>query len=264
MATGDNYSSPTTGMSDSIVAMDLATGKIRWVYQARPNDAWNGGCVAQDRTLCPKEDGPDFDFGAPPILADLGKGRDVLLAGQKSGEVYGINPDSGKLIWRRKIGRGGIMAGVYFGMAVTGHTLLAPVTDAPDGRKYDEASRPGLYALDITNGKSLWDAPDPNTTCNGRPLCLPGIASAITTTPSLVLTGGSDGWLRVYDVATGKVLWGFDTAQTFKTVGGGEAIGGSIGGGVAPIAYHGTVIVPSGYGFVGRMPGNVLLVFGLE
>ncbi len=262
VATGDNYSSPTTGMSDAIIAMDLATGKVRWVHQALGKDAWNGGCTAKDRTLCPDEDGPDYDFGAPPILAALGGGHDILLAGQKSGDVYGIDPDSGRLVWRNKVGRGGILAGVYFGMAVSGRTLVTPVTDAPDARHYDESARPGLYGLDLRTGKTLWAAPDAGKTCNGRPFCVPGIASAITATPTLVLTGASDGWLRVYDVTTGKVLWTYDTTRKVTTVGGGQAAGGSIGGGVAPIAYHGTVIVPSGYGFAGKMPGNVMLVFG--
>jgi len=264
VATGDNYSSPATGMSDSIVAMDLANGAIRWVYQALENDAWNGGCAASDRTLCPDEDGPDFDFGAPPILATSSAGQDIVLAGQKSGDVYGIDPDSGKLIWRNRVGRGGLLGGIYFGMAVYGDALFVPVTDAPDGKRYEFGASPGLYALDIRTGQRLWSAPDPDVTCNGRPFCSPGIASAITATPSMVLTGGSDGWLRFYDARTGEVLWRFDTARRFKTSGGGEAMGGSIGGGVAPIVYRGTMIVPSGYGFAGKMPGNVMLVFGLD
>jgi polyvinyl alcohol dehydrogenase (cytochrome) len=35
-------------------------------------------------------------------------------------------------------------------------------------------------------------------------------------------------------------------------------------GGAAPIANDGELIVASGYGFVSKMPGNVLLVFGAE
>jgi hypothetical protein len=40
--------------------------------------------------------------------------------------------------------------------------------------------------------------------------------------------------------------------------------GGSIAGGVAPLAYKGDLIVPSGYGFASKAAGNVLLVYGTE
>ena len=59
-------------------------------------------------------------------------------------------------------------------------------------------------------------------------------------------------------------MWEYDTAVTLSTVGGGKATGGSIGGGFGPIIDSGTLIVPSGYGFAGRMPGNLLLVFGVD
>ena len=60
------------------------------------------------------------------------------------------------------------------------------------------------------------------------------------------------------------MLWEFDTVKSFTTVNGTVAKGGSMGGGTAPIAYDGLLIVNSGYGFAGKMPGNVLLVFEAE
>jgi polyvinyl alcohol dehydrogenase (cytochrome) len=265
VATGNNYSSPTTAMSDAVIALDLATGRVKWVYQARPKDAWNSGCrVDQARPLCPEEEGPDYDFGAAPILAATGQGRDLLLAGAKSGVVHAVDPDSGKLIWRRQIGRGGVLAGVYFSLAVSGDRLFVPITDAPDGKTYGMSARPGLHAVDLRTGRRLWDWLDPDTTCQGRPYCVAGIAGTIAATPDMVLTGGSDGQLRIFNAATGRQLWTFDTTPSFKTVGGADASGGAIGGGVGPIAYHGMLIVPSGYAFTRKMPGNLLLAFGLE
>ena len=90
------------------------------------------------------------------------------------------------------------------------------------------------------------------------------MAAPATVAGDLVLTGASDGWLRFYDAKTGRVLWQFDTLKDFTTVGGGTARGGSMGGGAGPVAYRGTVVVESGYGFSGRMPGNVMLVFGVD
>jgi len=189
----------------------------------------------------------------------------LILAGQKSGWVYAINPANGKLVWKTKVGRGGILAGVYFGMASHGDRLFVPIHDAPDGRQYEEAARPGLYALDLKTGGYLWKSPTPESVCKDRGgLCAPGIGGSITATDDLVFTGASDGRLRIYAADSGQVMWQYDTIATVRTVGGGTASGGAIGGGSAPIAYGGNLIVESGYGFAGRIPGNLMLVFGVD
>jgi polyvinyl alcohol dehydrogenase (cytochrome) len=260
IATGDNYSSPATEMSDAVVAMDLKTGKILWFHQVLEGDVWNGACEAADKTNCPEEDGPDFDFGAGPVLATASDGRDYVLAGQKSSIMYGFDPEDGKLLWKNKIGRGGVVAGIHFGIAASGDTVFAPVSDVPDGNEYADPARPGMYALDIRTGAYKWEAPAKDV-CGGRKFCHPGYSGAITATPDLVLAGSNDGHLRAYDAAGGAVLWDFDTAREFKTVNGATARGGSMGGGAAPIAHDGLLIMNSGYGFAGKMPGNVLLVF---
>ncbi len=264
IATGDNYSTPATELSDAVVAFDLDTGKIVWHHQVLQDDAWNGACEAADKANCPKEDGPDFDFGAGPILATQ-DGRDYVLAGQKSSIMYGFDAEDGKLVWKNKVGRGGVVAGIHFGIAASGGTVFAPVSDVPDGNKYAEGDdpRPGMYALDIKTGEYKWQAPSLDV-CGGKDFCHPGYSGAITATPDLLLAGANDGYIRIFDTATGKVLWEFDTVKSFTTVNGTVAKGGSMGGGTAPIAYDGLLIVNSGYGFAGKMPGNVLLVFEAE
>jgi polyvinyl alcohol dehydrogenase (cytochrome) len=241
----------------------MATGAIRWTYQALPDDAWNVACFQAPRgPNCPSKEGPDFDFGAAPVLATASDGRDFLLAGQKSGEVYGIDPAKGTLIWKTRVGRGGNHGGVYFGMAVDGDTLFVPISDSPvshDDLTYDRPPSPGLFALDLRTGAFRWKTPNDEGACRGRFNCDPGLASAIMTTSGLVFAGSIDGWLRVYDGATGRIVWRFDTARAFTTVGGGKASGGSMAGAPAPIAYHGALIVPSGYDFASKMPGNILL-----
>lgn len=99
---------------------------------------------------------------------------------------------------------------------------------------------------------------------HGLTLSEPGYPAAISATPEQVLAGSHDGHMRIYDAATGKVLWDFDTAREFPSVDGGKAIGGSFGGRDAPIAYKGKLFVSSGYGFGTKMPGNALLVFDVE
>ena len=60
--TGQNYSAPATNMSDSIIAIDLNTGKKVWSFQSDDDDTWNGSCV-RDRINCDFDIGANFDFG---------------------------------------------------------------------------------------------------------------------------------------------------------------------------------------------------------
>lgn len=263
--TGDSYTSPAPKRSDAIVAMRLDTGKIVWSYQGTPHDAWNVGCMIQEKPNCPRENGPDHDFGTAAILAADTHGRERVFAGQKSGWVHAVDPDTGHLLWRTRVGRGGLLGGVYFGLATRADMLFVPVNDVPDGGAHDEPARPGLYALDVRNGRVLWQAPIDADVCKDRGAqCAPGIAAPVTATDDLVLTGAGDGALRVYSARSGEKLWQYDTAQPVATVGGGSAHGGSIGGGAGPVILGGTLIVESGYGFGGRMPGNVMLVFEVQ
>ncbi|MEO6717967.1 MAG: PQQ-binding-like beta-propeller repeat protein [Novosphingobium sp.] len=263
VATGDNYSFPATGLSDSIVALDLATGRIRWHYQATAGDAWNVACFTKSSGSCPDEAAPDFDFGAGVVLASGLDGKQFVLGGQKSGAVYALDPASGKLVWKTRVGHGSAGGGVHFGMAAEGGRLFVPISDrfAMDTDPFP--LRPGLYALDIATGGSVWEAPDTATVCGG-PKCLAGYGGSVTATGGLVIAGDDMGRLRIFQAGNGQVIWEAATNQSFTTVNGVTGHGGSISGGVAPIAYKGTVIVPSGYGFASKLPGNVLLVYGVE
>lgn len=264
IATGDNYSDPVTGTSDAVIALTLRRGRIKWVYQATAGDAWNAGCVSANKALCPRHSGPDSDFGAPPIVASAGDGRQLVLAGQKSGWVYALSPESGHLVWKRRVGRGGIEGGVEFGMAAHGGRLFVPINDmtgAAYGLHPKGVARPGLYALDIHNGALLWSAPNNGHRCHGRSFCNGGLEAPATATGKLVMAGSVDGWLRIYDAATGRILWRYDTTRPVHTVGGGVTRGGSMAGGAGPIAYRHMLIAVSGYDFSHKMPGDTLLVF---
>lgn len=263
-ATGDNYTQPTTELSDAILALDLKTGAIAWHFQALEGDAWNVSCVTPDPANCPEDAGPDYDFGAIPVLARGNDGRDYVLAGQKSGIAWAVDAQTGRLAWKRQVGRGGMAGGVHFGIAADSGRAYVAISDMPDGIERPYPAAPGIHALDVATGRPLWRAPSPAQVCDGRPFCLPGNSGAITVTPELVLAGGDDGYLRVHDAATGNVLWQFDTVQDFQTVNGVAARGGAISGGAAPIVEGRQLIVSSGYGFVSKIPGNVLLVFEME
>ena len=262
VATGNNYSRPASKTSDAVIAFDLNSGKKKWVYQATAEDAWDTGCVWGHGDMCPSPEGPDFDFAAATVLGTTTDGRDIVVAAQKSGALYGIDPDNGKLIWKAQPGRGGSSGGVEFALAVAGDSVYVGVNDFDDGKtKYAEAARPGLYAVDLATGRYKWKIPDSEETCRGIPRCQSGIYAGISAAAGLVFAGNNDGRLRVYDATDGHVLWHYDMTQAVATVGGATARGGSMGGPTYPVAYHGMLVVPSGWGMLQYMPGNVVFVF---
>ncbi len=131
IGTGQNLAPPTTANSDSVIALDFDTGKVKWLFQATANDAYNMACdmPAILDGHCPKVPGPDFDFGAPPILVKLPLGPRLLLAGSKNGTVYAFDPASGAPKWQTRLGVGGSLGGIHWGMATDGKMLFAAVTD---------------------------------------------------------------------------------------------------------------------------------------
>jgi polyvinyl alcohol dehydrogenase (cytochrome) len=263
IATGDDYSGEGSETSDAIIALDKASGRTIWVRQARFGDVWNGSCENVDPVNCPEDNGPDYDYGAGPVISEDSQGRRIILAGDKGGVVTAMLAETGESLWKTKVGRGGVVAGVNFGLAAHGGKVFVPISDAPDGRDYDEPARPGVYALNLDNGEYVWQAPAGEDVCLGRPGCYPGYSAAISVTSDYVLAGSNDGWLRAFDIDNGEVLWEFDTTEAFTAVDGRIAKGGSIGGGQAPLIVGDRLILNSGYAFAGKMPGNALLVLKL-
>ncbi len=275
VATGDNYSDPPTNTSDAILAMDLKTGKLLWSKQLTENDAFNSGCTTPQRTNCPEIGGPDFDFGQPPILVQLGGGKRALVIGQKSGMVHAVDPDqNGKLLWQARAGAGSALGGSQWGSAADGQKVYVAISDVGIGGVADPASPAGfrltldpkkgggLHALDLAAGNIAWSA-KPVPCAESRTDCSPAQSAAVTAIPGVVFSGSLDGHLRAYSTAKGEVLWDTDTAREFNTVNGKPAHGGSMDTG-GPVVVNGKVFVNSGYGQWGGMPGNVLLSFSVD
>ncbi len=260
VGTGEAYTSPAADTSDSVIAFDLTTGARNWKYQSIAGDAWNMACFIGGGANCPEEDGPDLDIGAPPMLVNAG-GKELVIAGQKSGDVFALSADKGELIWRTKVGRGGFAGGVHWGMASSGSTLFVPNADTIFTGRFTGPRKPGLFALSALDGSILWHTPAPDVCAEAdKPACDPGLSAAVTAIPGVVFAGAFDGHLRAYDATNGKVLWDFDTNQKFESVSGELAKGGSIEAD-GPVVYKGHVLVNSGYLFGDRMAGNALIAF---
>ncbi|HTB20800.1 MAG TPA: PQQ-binding-like beta-propeller repeat protein [Bryobacteraceae bacterium] len=250
VGTGDAYTSPAAKNTDAVMALNLDTGKILWSVQATENDAWVVGCMRPTPLEnCPKDFGPDQDFGSPPILHDLPDGHTLLIAGQKSGNVWAFDPDrQGAIAWRTAL----VNNTKEFG----GKIVWGAAAD--DRTAYFGLGEGAVAAVDIRTGERKWLTPF--TAADGRPK-RPGHEGPVTAIPGIVFTGGFDGVMRALSASDGKVVWQFDTLRDFETVNGVPAKGGSIGA-AGPVVAGGMLFVPSGYvGVSNSIPGNVLLVF---
>ncbi|HTE43528.1 MAG TPA: PQQ-binding-like beta-propeller repeat protein, partial [Steroidobacteraceae bacterium] len=83
-ATGDRYGGDRPGanlFANSLVALDIKTGKYKWHFQLIHHDIW------------------DWDNPAAPILADLPNGRKVVMQVTKQNWVYAFDRVTGTPIW---------------------------------------------------------------------------------------------------------------------------------------------------------------------
>jgi polyvinyl alcohol dehydrogenase (cytochrome) len=250
--TGDATTAPSPKTTDGVMAVDIDTGALLWAYQATENDVFMGGCGGEIKSLaCPEENGPDMDIGNSPMLATLPDGRRVLMGGTKAGDVFAMDPDAnGKLLYRvnlaggepggtNRFGGGGIVWGGAVGQRFAFYG---------DGGA-------GLIAFDPATGKPVWTF---------KPADRVSLGAAPTAIPGVVFEGATNGTLYAVSATDGKELWSFDTAQTFETVNGVPAHGGSIASTGAVVA-GGMVFIGSGYGISSAAAGgNVLLAFGVD
>jgi polyvinyl alcohol dehydrogenase (cytochrome) len=251
IGTGDAYTEPAPKTTDAIMALDLASGKILWTVQDTPNDAWVVSCIQdKDRENCPKNAGPDYDFGSSPMLKTLSNGKTVLIAGQKSGNVWAHDPDKkGAVVWKTAV--------FSKPPAATGQIVWGGTAD--NSNAYFGLNSGGIVALSLNNGERQWFVPlDP---AEGRH---PGLEAAISSAPGVIFSGGWDGMLRAVSTKDGGVLWSFDMQREFQTVNGVPAKGGSMGS-PGPTVAGGMLFAGSGYpGVQNGVEGNVLLAFGVE
>jgi polyvinyl alcohol dehydrogenase (cytochrome) len=259
VATGNGYADPAQPMTDAVVAMDMATGRVRWVNQTTKDDQWTLGCppASPDNPACPRVMGPDHDFSASPILATV-NGRDLLVVPQKSGLMFAFDPDNeGRTVWQQRIGQGSGLGGQW-GAAIDDRHAYSGVSDLLS------TAPGGIRALNLADGKVVWSVGPQERLCDtSKPTCRASQGAAVTAIPGAVLSGSLDGGLRAYASNDGTILWQFNTNQDFPTVNGVKANGGGLEGS-GPVVSGGMLYLNSGYGgFIGN-PGNVLLAFGLD
>lgn len=270
VGTGEATSAPAAPTTDSVLAIDLATGAIRWRFQATSDDIFLTGCmIRHDGLNCPHEGRLlDHDFGASIVLARAPNGHDVVLAGQKSGTLYALDPDAqGKLLWQHSFGAGSVIGGIHWGLAYDGARVFVPMNTFPGADGKDPGERAGLHAVAADTGTVLWSYyPQPD--CSGARrsrvrtcATVIGMTGAPTVIAGAVVEGSADGFLRAFDATTGTLLFQFDTTAPVTTANGVPGIGGAIDN-ASIVAANGYLFVNSGYGIIGgQTPGNLFLAF---
>jgi len=256
-ATGNSYTNVSINTSDAVLAFDLESGSLLWASQVTPKDNFTMACGRSAN--CPTDPGPDHDFGTSPILRELPGGKRVLVCGQKSGVVWGLDPDQrGKVLWQTRVGTGSALGGIEWGPTADSENAYVAVSDVMSR----EGHPGGLHALKLDTGAKIWMTPPAELHCTaGTKGCNSAQSAAISSIPGVVFSGSVDGHFRAFLSKTGETIWDFNTARDFDTVNGVPGKGGSLDS-AGPVIANGMVLTNSGYGMWQGLPGNVLLAFG--
>jgi alcohol dehydrogenase (cytochrome c) len=242
--TGNPYQSIGSAISypsrqlytDSLVNLNVVTGRLRWYYQAVPDDFM------------------DHDLQASPVSAVV-RGVPAVVGAGKLGYVGATNAKTGALLWKTPVGvhngtdadsalalshafkptfpytyEPGAYGGVLSDIAVAGGSVYVATIDLPfsltslssvDGTPKAPATLPGeVEALNLATGKVEWD-----TKVSSLPL------GAVTVSRDLVFTTLYSGTLMALDRSTGSVVYSHQLPASTN----------------APIAVFGnTVLVPAG------------------
>jgi outer membrane protein assembly factor BamB len=218
--TGNPYQSVGAAIShpaadlytDSEVSLNAATGKLRWYYQAVPNDF------------------KDWDMQLSPIAATA-DGVPAVIGGGKMGDVYAMNASTGALLWKTPVGvhngtdndsllllehkltikfpytfEPGPLGGVLTDMAAADGSVYVATINEPvalksiasiDGDKATGVAPGGdIEALNLATGKVEWD-----TKVSGVPL------GAATVSNDLVFTTLENGELIALNRSTGALVY---------------------------------------------------------
>lgn len=200
----------------------MKTGKVKWAHRLGVLDAWSVACFNPnfDASLCPYTPGRDADFGmAPTFVPGVGGGKvkkgqkDVVIVGQKNGNLYSLAADTGELEWAVATGPGGEGGGLTWGIAVDDKRVYY-VTVNSERETWTPRPQPGLGAgrstngsaygaADLETGRILWETPVPDNWLASNPPTVVG---------DLVLLGRrqdvppAEGQLVVLRKSTGEVI----------------------------------------------------------
>jgi PQQ-dependent dehydrogenase (methanol/ethanol family) len=231
---GDNL------FTDCVLALDPATGKLKWYYQFTPHDV------------------RDWDANEPNVLVDTtyrGQERKLLLHADRNGFFYVLDRTNGHLLLAEKFVRRLTWAS---GIGADGRPIRIPERDvvcpdhatnwhstafSPVTRLYyvqatekcnvrpspgswkterprEDPAKRYLRALDIETGKIVWEIPQAGPADGKRD------AGVLGTAAGIVFYGDASGYFVAVDERDGKMLWRVPLNATIKTSPMTFAVGG--------------------------------------
>lgn len=228
---------------DAVLSLDLATGQIKWAHKLQGFDAWTTACIGLP-TACPSPSGPDYDFGQGAMLIPT-KAGEVLAAGQKSGLLWGLNPQTGQTLWSTAVGPGSSLGGLEWGSATDGKRIYFavanfnfppstyPMVNPPKGTPAT-SSFGSWGAVDPATGQILWQTADPNGSIDLGAVSVANGVVYVGSMGTLFAPGvpSTQPTMFALDAANGKQLWSFVS-------------GGSVNSG--PAIVDGTLYWGAGY-----------------
>ncbi|MDQ6707684.1 MAG: PQQ-binding-like beta-propeller repeat protein [Acidobacteriota bacterium] len=224
----------------SLVALDLATGKVKWHFQFTPHDTH------------------DWDAQSWPILIDMpwkGKPRKIVLHANRNGFFYALDRTTGEFLratqlidhvtWATGVDEKGrpmripgkdptpegnwvcpsvkgatnwmgqsynpgtgllyVLTLEQCGMFTSSSMTPVPMKNFGGGGATEEGGQVILRALDPASGKRVWEYP---MTGSGRMW-----TGTVSTASGVLFTGDDDGYLVALDAKTGKHLWHFNMGE---------------------------------------------------
>jgi polyvinyl alcohol dehydrogenase (cytochrome) len=212
---------------DSVLALDMKTGAVRWAHRLWTADDWNVACsvgFAAGQGNCPNPAGPDFDFGSGAnLLTVLTRNgvRQILGAGQKAGVYSAFDPATGALLWATQVGPGSSLGGMEWGSATDGQRIYVAIANLY-GIPYAAGTAGSWSALDPLTGKILWKTPDPNGAIDLGP---------VTVTNGVVYAGSMAGApsasnMFALNASSGAILWSYPAGGS--VIAGASIVGDTI------------------------------------
>ncbi|MDX1984344.1 MAG: PQQ-dependent dehydrogenase, methanol/ethanol family [Bryobacteraceae bacterium] len=270
--------------SDSVVALNPDTGKLKWHFQFTPHDEW------------------DWDAVQVPVLADLtwqGPPRKVMLWGNRNAFFYVLDRETGKFLFGKPFARQTWAKGLDadgrpvkipgMGPSAEGTLVYPGVQGATNWYSPSYSPRTGLFYLSVWDNYSsiyhkfhtdyvpgkrylggsprsvvsptrresvkLWSeeagygavrAIDPHTGDVKWEFKTADVSDSglLSTASDLLFSGSREGWFYAFDARDGRVLW--------KKYLGGQTIAG-------PMTYE-----VAGRQYITVASGHSLFTFGLR
>ena len=211
--------------TESLVSVDLDTGKYVCHFQFIPHDVWDLDAVSPTVLV----DAKDKDGNVVPAVIHGNKIGNVFVNSRKDCSLIRFSEPmvSQEGMWTLPTAEGarmlpGANGGVEWSvMAVNPELGLTYAVNLHQPMTYQVQSSPypggklwlggafkviateesfgNVTAVDYNTGKIAWQKKTP----------LPMMGGALTTAGGLMFTGEGDGWFRAYDAKSGDVLWSF-------------------------------------------------------